>query len=217
VDLHHNYKLARPVVATLCQWSRALTLLVTASLAFSALGQNLVAQPPLPPVEDDPGRFEVRAASTELRGGVYFLNATIGFRLSTEARDALHSGVPLGIRLDVEIIHPRRWWFDNEDGALRQRFQLEYHALSERYIVLNLNSGDQASFATLPSALAYLGRIDRLPLIDAALLEEGRTYDVRLRAMLDEEQFPGPLRLLAFWRRDWSIASEWYRWRLLDD
>ena len=23
-----------------------------------------------------------------------------------------------------------------------------------------------------------------------------------------------PLRLLAFWRRDWSIASDWYRWRL---
>jgi hypothetical protein len=51
-------------------------------------------------------------------------------------------------------------------------------------------------------------------MIDSALLEQGRTYDVRLRASLDQEQFPGPLRLLAFWRRDWSIASEWYRWRL---
>jgi Domain of unknown function (DUF4390) len=34
---------------------------------------------------------------------------------------------------------------------------------------------------------------------------------------LDQEQFPGPLRLLAFWRRDWSIASEWYRWRLQNE
>jgi hypothetical protein len=59
-----------------------------------------------------------------------------------------------------------------------------------------------------------LGRIERLPLIDAAILEGGRTYELRLRAVLDVERFPGPLRLLAFWRRDWSLASDWYRWPL---
>ncbi len=119
----------------------------------------------------------------ELRDGVYFLNAVIAYRLSTEASDALHSGVPLGIRLDVEIIHPRRWWFDNENAALRQSYQLEYHALSERYIVLNVNSGDQASFGSLFGALEYLGRVERLPLIDTAVLDDGRGYYVRLRAV----------------------------------
>jgi hypothetical protein len=187
------------------------------AVAWSGSAQTLVQGPAqVAPVaeESDPGAFEIRAASTELRDGVYFLSALISYRLSTEARDALHSGVPLGIRVDVEIFHPRRWWFDNDDAALRQAYQLEYHALSERYIVLNLNSGVQASFGSLTAALDTLGRIDRLPLIDAALIEDGREYDVRLRTVLDEEQFPGPLRLLAFWRRDWSIASEWYRWPL---
>jgi len=80
--------------------------------------------------------------------------------------------------------------------------------------VLNINSGDQASFGSLPAALEYLGHVEQLPLIDTAVLEDDRGYDVRLRASLDQEQFPGPLRLLAFWRRDWSIASEWYRWPL---
>jgi hypothetical protein len=150
----------------------------------------------------------------ELRDGVYYLNAVIGYRLSTEAVDALQSGVPLGIRLDIEIIHPRRWWFDNEGAALRQSYQIDYHALSERYVVLNVNTGDQTSFASLLAALEYVGRIERLPLIDTAVLDDDRGYYVRLRASLDQEQFPGPLRLLAFWRRDWSIASEWYRWPL---
>jgi hypothetical protein len=125
--------------------------------------------------------------------------------------------VPLTIRFDVELIHGRRFWFDNEVATLRQLFQLEYHALSERYIVQNRNSGDQESFSTLFSALEFLGRVEHLPLIDAALLEGDRDYDVRLRAVLDVEQFPGPLRLLAFWRRDWSLASEWYRWPLQSD
>lgn len=200
---------------SLRRWALALCLCAVAS---SGAGQTLVPAPApvAPPAvqESDPGAFEIRAASTELRDGVYFLNALISYRLSTEARDALHSGVPLGIRVDVEIFHPRRWWFDNDDAALRQSYQLDYHALSERYIVLNVNSGVQASFGSLTAALDSLGRIDRLPLIDAALIEDGREYDVRLRTVLDEEQFPGPLRLLAFWRRDWSIASEWYRWPL---
>jgi hypothetical protein len=196
--------------------------------AGSAQAQELIApqprpQPPPPPAvhqgqeEQDPGRFEIREAHVELSSGVYFLYAAIDYRLSSDARAALESGVPLTIRLEVELLNDRRFWFDGEDAALRQLYQLEYHALSERYIVQSLNSGDQASFTTLFAALNYLGRIERLPLIDAALIERGHAYDLRLRAVLDVEQFPGPLRLLAFWRRDWSLGSDWYRWRLQDD
>jgi hypothetical protein len=194
--------------------TRALVVAAWLWVTVFAGAQEFVAAQPLPPVDDDPGSFLVRSATVELRDGVYFLNASIQYRLSTEARDALQSGVPLAIRLDMQLTHDRRFWFDSEDAALRQQYQLEYHALSERYIVLKLNSGDQASFATLFAALDYLGRIERLPVIDAALLEDGRDYNFHLRAVLDVEQFPGPLRLLAFWRRDWSLASDWYQWPL---
>ena len=194
----------------------AVLFVLLAAANGVATAQTLVQPPPPVAVEQatDPGFFEVRSAIAELRDGVYYLNAVIGYRLSTEAVDALHSGVPLGIRLDIEIIHPRRWWFDDDSVALRQSYQLDYHAISERYIVLNINSSEQVSFASLSSALEYIGRIERLPLIDTAVLDDDRGYYVRLRASLDQEQFPGPLRLLAFWRRDWAIASEWYRWPL---
>jgi uncharacterized protein DUF4390 len=194
----------------------AVLFVLLAAANGLATAQTLIQPPPPVAVEQasDPGFFEVRSAIAELRDGVYYLNAVIAYRLSTEAVDALHSGVPLGIRLDIEIIHPRRWWFDDDSVALRQSYQLDYHAISERYIVLNINSSEQVSFASLSSALEYIGRIERLPLIDTAVLDDDRGYYVRLRASLDQEQFPGPLRLLAFWRRDWSIASEWYRWPL---
>ncbi len=197
--------------------ARVWALIAAIGLGGGAAAQTLVQPPPAPVPFDDPGHFEVREARTELRDGVYLLSATIDYRLSTEARDALHAGVPLVIRLDVEIVNPRRWWFDNDAADLRQSYQLEYHALSERYLVLNVNSGEQTSFGSLSAALQYLGTVRRFPLIDAPVLEEERGYDVRLRAVLDEEQFPGPLRLLAFWRRDWSIASDWYRWPLVSE
>jgi hypothetical protein len=164
--------------------------------------------------EQDPGHFEIRAADVKLEDGVYFLDAWVELRLSADARQALRSGVPLTIRLDVELLRNRRFWMTAGEATLRQRYQLEYHALTERYVVSNLNSGDQVSFSTLFAALNALGRIEKLPLIDAALLDSSRDYDVRVRAVLDTERFPGPLRLLAFWRRDWSLASDWYQWQL---
>ena len=167
--------------------------------------------------EEDAGLFEVRSASVELSTSIYFLSARIDYRLSTDARAALESGLPLTIRLEIEILTQRPMWFDTETHSLTQMYQLEYHALTERYIVRHLNRGGQASFATLFAALNFLGRVDDLPIIDAALVDSDRRYDIRIRALLDTEQLPGPLRLLAFWRRDWSLGSEWYRWQLADD
>jgi hypothetical protein len=212
-----NHSFETPAAALLRECVRWLAFALSLVLIATVHGQALIAEPPPSPVADDPGRFEVRSASVELDGGVYLLTARVEFRLSTEARDALQAGVPLNIRLDVEVIHNRRFWFNNTVAALRQRFQLEYHALSERYIVMNVNSGQQESFGSLFGALNFLGRVDKLPLLDATLLEDSREYRLRMRAFLDVEKFPGPLRLLAFWRRDWSLASDWYQWPLRND
>jgi hypothetical protein len=164
--------------------------------------------------QDDPGRFEIRSASVELRAGVYYLDAWVEFRLSADARQALEAGVALTLETEVEFLRSRRFWFDDDEAALRQGYELQYHALSARYLVLNLNSGEQSTFATLFSALNSLGRITELPLIDATLLEPDAAYDIRIRAVLSTEDIPGPLRLLAFWREDWTLESEWYRWQL---
>ena len=166
--------------------------------------------------QERPGRFEVRSASSSLRDGVHFLEARVEYRLSSEAREALDAGVPLTIELEMLVIRHRRIWPDVEVATLRQGYRLEYHALSQRYIVRNLNSGEQSTFATLFSALNFLGRINQLPLIDAALLEPGNRYDGRMRALLSKEDIPGPLQLIAFWRRGWSLESEWFRWRIAD-
>jgi Domain of unknown function (DUF4390) len=167
--------------------------------------------------EPDPGYFAIRSATAELSGSVYFLTARIEYRLSSDARAALEAGLPLTIRLEIEILNRRPLWVDTEVASLTQLFRLEYHALTQLYIVRNLNRGDQRSWATLSGALDSLGRVEKLPVIDATLLEADRSYDIRIRALLDTEQLPGPLRLLAFWRRDWSLGSEWYRWLLADD
>jgi hypothetical protein len=160
------------------------------------------------------GYFEVRSASTRVVDGVHTLDARLQLVLSSEALEALSSGVPLTIELQLELIRVRRFVWDDDAAELATRFELEYRPLSQRYIVRNLNSGEQESFATLYSALNNLGRIQGLPVIDDALLEPGKNYRIRLRAMLNTQQYPAPLRLLLFWRGQWQLQSEWVEWLL---
>ena len=160
------------------------------------------------------GYFEVRSASTRLIGGVHSLDARLQLVLSNEALEALSSGVALTIELQVQVIRTRRFYLDAVDAELAVRYELEYRPLSQRYIVRNLNSGDQDSFATLYSALNNLGRVQGLPVVDDSLLAPERPYRFRARAMLNTQQYPAPLRLLLFWRDEWQLQSEWIEWPL---
>jgi len=69
-------------------------------LAQPSRAQDFVPPQPVPQDREDPGHFEVREANVEVMSGVYFLNAMVDYQLSSEARDALQSGVPLTIRID---------------------------------------------------------------------------------------------------------------------
>ncbi len=184
---------------------RSWLVLVACALVGNAFAQDEVERE---------GYFEVRSATTVLDEGVHNLDARLQLVLSTEALEALNSGVPLTIELQVFVIRSRRLLPDSTDAELTVRYELEYRPLSQRYIVRNLNSGDQDSFATLYSALNNLGRVQMLPVIDDALLLPGRDYRVRLRAMLQTQQYPAPLRMLFFWRSQWQLQSDWYEWSL---
>ncbi len=160
------------------------------------------------------GYFEVRSATTGVENGVHTLDARLQLVLSSEALAALESGVTLTIELQMEVIRVRRWLTDATEAELAVRYELEYRPLSQRYIVKNINSGEQDSFATLYSALNSLGRVQGLPVIDDALLKADRVYRFRLRAMLNTQQYPATLRLLFFWRGQWQLQSEWFEWSL---
>ncbi len=191
-----------------------LTNAVVAILASGLMTSLLLMPAEAQDRPDRAGYFEVRSASTALVEGVHELESRLQLVLSADALDALNSGVALRIELNLEVNRVRRFWPDPTDAELVVSYELEYRPLSQRYIVSNLNSGDQDSFATLYSALNNLGRIQGLPVVDDSILEPGKTYRIRLRARLSTEQYPAPLRILFFWRDEWQLESEWFEWLL---
>ena len=156
-------------------------------------------------------RFEVRSAFLELSGGVWHLNARLQLGLSPAAHRAIEDGVPVTLTLEAEITRVRRLLRDETVASLQQRWTLQYHALSQRFLVTSANSGQQDSYATLPLALEALADVRRLPAVDESLLAKGRRYDVHLRATTDIGGLPDTLKALMFWR-DWSRSTEWYAW-----
>ena len=179
---------------------------------WAAVALWLLVWSPPSPAESE---FAVRAVESYLSGKVHHLDAEIDYSLTPEVLEALQNGVPLNMEVQIEVYRDR-WWWDEDVAALTQRYRVQYHALTERYLVENLNSGAPETYTSLPAALRALGRIRRLPLLDENLLEPGETYRARMRVELDNEALPAPLRPLAYLSSHWRLGSEWYDWSLTD-
>jgi hypothetical protein len=159
-------------------------------------------------------KLEVVEAAVAVDDGVYELDARLELRLPEQARRAIEAGLTLHMRYDIEVARVRRYVPDAEVASLQQSYELSYHALSQRYLVRNLNTGEQQDFGTLQSALDSLAEVRGLPLLDSGLLEQGTTYEFRVRAALTLRSAPDTLSWLLFWTDDWSATSEWHAWTL---
>jgi hypothetical protein len=159
------------------------------------------------------GVLEVRSAYVNVDSGVFLLHARIEYPDNPVIRDALRDGITLTFELDTRVERERRLWFDAEVVALTLRRELAYHAVSERYVVKDVRSGDQQSYPTLEEALTQLGTVDGWPILVEPQLDGGM-YHVSVRAGVRRGRLPASLRALMFWTDDWHRTSEWYSWSL---
>ena len=155
--------------------------------------------------------FVIRHAETSLTNKVYQLSANMDYKLNDDVREAIDSGVPLIMVMDIELYKPRKYVWDKEIAELQQRYKLQYHALAEQYIVTNINSGEQQTYHALFSAIESIRDVHDIPIIDAQLLNADTSYNLRLRVRLELSSLPVPLRLTAYLNSKWrKLGSEWY-------
>jgi hypothetical protein len=201
--MHYRPSSAGSEAPFLARWALRLALCVIATIALGGTPATARAE-----------TLALRDVSVALEDGVYTLDARLELRLPEAARRAVESGLTL--RLDYEIVvdRVRRYMLDAEVAALVQRHEVSYHALSQRWLVRNANTGEQQDFGSLEAALDRLGDVRSLPILDAALLAPGPVYQGRIRAVLDLSTAPDAFGWLLFWADDWSEESEWTTWTL---
>jgi hypothetical protein len=200
-DAHRMHRKHRPT------WSSRAGLLLVLLAAVLWPREEVLGETGTP--------FGVRSAYMELVEGVYLLSARLHVPVDDGLREVLKDGVALQLQLEIKVIRQRSYWLDEEVAALTQHYQLRYHAVSDRYIVRNLNGGEQQTFPTLEDALRELTQINRVPVLDRTLISPERDYEGRMRATIEVGEVPAALRWLMFWSDGGRRDSEWYSWRVL--
>jgi len=182
------------------------SLVGTTLLFLSFITSNLLAQPATP----------LRGESY-LQNGVYYSNIDIKFVFNKEYLEALNSGLVFDIDLDFLVINVRkRRLINREIGKLTQKYTLKYNAFTQRYTILNVNTGREISYSTVASAMQYLGSVRNLPTIDDSLINIDQNYQVYLQVSTRARGVPGWVKALTFWRNNLDFVTEWIQWPLYD-
>jgi hypothetical protein len=143
------------------------------------------------------------------------VNTRLALALTPATEEALNSGIPLEIVIDIEFSR-HRWWWGNKlisDWAVRRR--LSFHALSRQYLVSGTSTMQPSdSFGSLALALAHAGNLSRLEFVLPAKkqIEPGARHLLRVRARLDIEALPAIMRPLAYASPAWRLNSGWTTW-----
>jgi len=139
------------------------------------------------------------------------LQGNISFNFSKAALEALANGLPLAVDTEIEIKPVSKWYWQKSLASLNYKLEIQYHALSQQYLVKSFGYNYPRAFLTQSAALVALGRVDELPLIELSLLEPEGHYEVSVRSVFDSESLPVPLRPLTYLSDDWRLRSEWKR------
>ncbi len=142
----------------------------------------------------------------------YLLDADIEFHFSKEALKALEHGIPLQIDIEMVAKQTRKWLWDKTIRETALNMRLEHHPLSNHYLITDLNTGIKRHFKYLQNALDFLGTIKRYPLFARSALDKNKSYTAQVRARLNTESLPAPLRLTAYLAADWRLSSPWFKW-----
>ena len=158
--------------------------------------------------------FRVIDAQTRRVDDKHLLAAEIDYGFSERALEALENGVPLTIQVHIQVREQGAWIWEESLVDRRLKYRIRYKPLSERYLVSRLPSEDGRVFVTRQAAIAALGELSELYLISEQRLAPDQAYEVHLRASLDIEELPLPLRPMAYLRSGWKQSTGWTSWPL---
>jgi len=145
------------------------------------------------------------------------LSGNIDLGLSSQVEEALSKGIPLEVVIEVRLYQYRRFLWDKQVDAWTLHRSIQYHALSGQYLV---SAGDpdaetRESLLTQQEALKSLGSLNDLRLTLANHVPaDNNYYSVDVRASLDIEALPTPLRPVAYTSFAWHLNSGWTTWKV---
>ncbi len=161
-------------------------------------------------------QFSVHDVQAQFADEALLLNTRIELALTAKTEEALAKGIPLDVIIEVQLIRRRSLLWDKRIADWQLRRRIQYHALSDQYLVSGLHPDvyDLASFDTLASALSHIGTLQaaELPLAKKKNISSDDRLSLELRVYLDLEALPSLLRPVAYTSPSWHLGSGWTTW-----
>jgi hypothetical protein len=148
----------------------------------------------------------INKADVRVEDEQVLLNADFELTLNATLEEALQKGIPLYFLLEVDIVRPRWYWFDDKLVSHATQYRVAWLPLTRQYRV----SSGLLSLATdsLQEVERLIGRVNARAIARASDLERGSRYDAVVRLRLDPNQLPKPFQVNALASRDWQLASD---------
>jgi hypothetical protein len=158
-------------------------------------------------------KFTVNEAVISKVGNGHTLNARLNYKLTPRVIEALENGVPITFYQEFELSEPMFWIGDYFDWSSTlwietNRYELRYHALTEQYVLINLDTNHRQSFTSLHSALTELGNIKNFILPPEHLLTLHQNVKLTIQTGLDLHALPTPMRPGALISSKWKLDSD---------
>ena len=158
--------------------------------------------------------FSLKSYGTSTEGDVVLVSAEFDFTLPERVEDALNEGVDLIFAVHVNVSVPDEWKPDRQLINFDIRKRLGYHALTKKYTVDDLTFGNRDSFHSLDAALAEVGRVSKVNLIDTSVARSHEDAVVKLQVDLLQSELPLLLKLQAIILPEWYLGSPWFAWKI---
>lgn len=153
---------------------------------------------------------QIRHAELVDNGRDFSLRAKIDYDLSPTAKEALHKGVPLTWRVQLEI-RKTGWLWDSTLHKQNLPYQLRFHALLSQYEVRTPND-ESEKFLSLNAALKFMSTPQAIKPMPTEWLAADHHYILALKCQFDRESLPVPLRPFSYLDAQWFLSSDWYLW-----
>ena len=138
---------------------------------------------------------------------------TLFLDLGSEPTKALVNGIPLTINLNVLLVKESAWPWRITAAEWQYPFRIQYHALLNRYTLLQPVGGEFQAVNSLYETLSSIRQVTLQEQIPTGI-NQTDPISIQVQLELDRRLLPGPLKLAALFFPSWQLDSGWQQWQV---
>ena len=189
------------VIQTKSMWHQWVTNRLGAALIIALLPASASAD------------LSVLSGRSLTAAGMIKTQMTLLLDLGPEPAKALLNGIPLTINLNVSLVKESAWPWHISAAKWQYPFRIQYHALSNRYTLLESVGGEFQAFTSLYDTLFSIRKVTVQEQIPTGV-NQTDPMSIRVQLELDRSLLPGALKLATLFFPSWHLDSGWQQWQV---